>query len=387
MALLRVTVFLFGLLPALAWAFQDSVIDEVMSGINGMGGTGVEFVEIRMRSAGQNDVNGSRIAFFKCDGSTVVSAAINADVANGSAGAHWLMASDTFAAAAGITPDFTIGTGPMTPPDRYPCGMVCWGKPTAASNPAQYVDCVAYGSYSGTGMVAPPAFAGTPTSQPPGDGTLSLTRVGDTQNNAADFALAPPSATNNAGACFGSGCTTTTTTTPGATTTTIFGATTTTTLPGGPVRKSVLGAGPAKSDCYVELEVVGSTTGILNNHIVSCTDGDAGCDTDGIANDACVFTVAVCANQTNVAGCSSTSLTGPPTVKIIPPSAGTLTPPDGTTTACGTSSAITVPLKIKGKARKKVASKVKIRVVGKTSSGKPKADTDTYILKCTPPAP
>jgi len=329
MVLLQLTAFLFALLPTMAWAYQDSVIDEVMSGIGGMAGTGVEYVEIRMRSAGQNDVNGSRIAFFKCDGSTVVSASINADVANGSAGAHWLMASDAFAGAAGITPDFTFGPGPMISPDRYPCGMVCWGKPTAASNPAQYVDCVAYGSYSGTGMVAPPVFAGTPTNQPPGDGTLSLTRVGDTNDNATDFALAPPSATNNAGACFGGGCTTTTTTTPGATTTTIFGATTTTTLPGGLVRTSVPGGGPAKSDCYVELGVTGTSgIAVLSSHIVSCRDGDAACDTDGVANGMCVFTVAVCANQTNVTGCSSTSLTGPPTVKVIPPGAGTLTQPD-----------------------------------------------------------
>jgi len=262
--------------------------------------------------------------------------------------------------------------------------MVCWGKPTDASHADQYVDCVAYGGYHGTGVAAIPTFAGTASALAPGEGTtMSLTRISHTHDNATDFALGAPSATNNAGGCFGGGCSVTTTTTPGATTT--LHGTTTTTLPGGLVRTSVLGGGPAKSDCYVELGVTGTSgIAVLSSHIVSCRDGDAACDTDGVANGTCVFTVAVCANQTNVTGCSSTSLTGPPTVKVIPPGAGTLTPPDGTTTACGTSSTITIPLK--GKTKNK-PNKVKIRVKGKISSGKPKADSDTYILKCTPPAP
>src|SRR5438552_8094058 len=149
----------------------------------------------------------------------------------------------------------------------------------------------------------------------------------------------------------------------------------------------VSGNGTPKSDCYVELDVNGAADKTTGNHIVSCSDGDPTCDADGLPNDTCVFTVAVCANQTNVTGCSSTSLTGAPTIKIIPSSAGTLTAPDGTTTACAASSTITVPLKIKGKKKKKVANKVKILVKGTSSSGKPKKDNDTFILKCTPPTP
>src|SRR5436853_7677688 len=82
----------------------------------------------------------------------------------------------------------------------------------------------------------------------------------------------------------------------------------------------VSGTGTPKSDCYVELDVNGAADKTTKNHVVTCADGDPTCDADGIPNDTCVFTVAVCANQTNVTGCSSTSLSGAPTIKIVPSS-------------------------------------------------------------------
>ncbi|HLY38946.1 MAG TPA: hypothetical protein VKU61_12970 [Candidatus Binatia bacterium] len=200
-----------------------------------------------MRSAGQNDVTGTRLSFFgfqngTCNdpgtgtNNTLFSGAaelLASDVPNGTAGGHWIMATAGFAAAnPGFSPDFIIDNGGLAPVARYPCGMVCWGKPTHPNAPAEYVDCVAYGGYLGTTALIPPSISGTPTSLPPGDATMSLTRVADTGNNLNDFMLASPTATNNAGACVGAGCvvaTTTTTTTPGATTTTTQGATSTTT--------------------------------------------------------------------------------------------------------------------------------------------------------------
>src|SRR5262249_23523882 len=60
------------------------------------------------------------------------------------------------------------------------------------------------------------------------------------------------------------------------------------------------GGGPARSDCYVELNVVGIESpgpDVRGGRVVSCTDGDP-CDTDGeCGNGSCTFSVAVCINQ------------------------------------------------------------------------------------------
>jgi hypothetical protein len=62
------------------------------------------------------------------------------------------------------------------------------------------------------------------------------------------------------------------------------------------------GGGPVRSDCYVELKVVGIDNpgpDVRSGRVVSCTDGDP-CDTDGeCGNGSCTFSVAVCINQTD----------------------------------------------------------------------------------------
>ena len=85
-------------------------------------------------------------------------------------------------------------------------GMVCWGAPddTLAppadpgswdhTNPANYIDCVAYGSFSGPTN----GFIGTPT--PLNAEGHSLQRVSETHDNATDFACGDPAdPENNAG--------------------------------------------------------------------------------------------------------------------------------------------------------------------------------------------
>jgi len=141
-----------------------------------------------------------------------------------------------------MNPDFvfTYSNGqPLIPMVVGQCGMVCWGhvNPPLTSDASQYTDCVAYLNYrvNSGHAAANPMFAGNPTLLQPGDGTMSLTRIlmDPTPDNATDFALRPPSAMNNAGGCFGAGCSTTTTTVSGGTTTTAIGSTTTTTFPPG----------------------------------------------------------------------------------------------------------------------------------------------------------
>src|SRR5262245_12948553 len=61
------------------------------------------------------------------------------------------------------------------------------------------------------------------------------------------------------------------------------------------------GGGKPASDGYAEFDVEGASGG----NKVTCTDGDPGCDTDGQCQGTCTFSMRVCINQTNVAGCSA----------------------------------------------------------------------------------
>jgi hypothetical protein len=218
-------------------AFHTALISEVMSGVNG--DPSVQYVEIRVISGVASAVSGSVLTAFDCTGtSSHVLLTVPHNITHGAVDEHWIMATTTFAAAAGITPDFTWNpavSGSIDPS----CGMVCWGAPglvppapgwdTTMQN--NYVDCVGYGGYAGPTKTS--VHDGTPTSGIatgilPGDGTQSLTRVGATGSNLADFQLADPTPTNNAGDVGFGAPTTTTTTTPGETTTTDTTPTTTT---------------------------------------------------------------------------------------------------------------------------------------------------------------
>ena len=201
------------LAPARSHAlFHVAHISEVMSGVNG--DPTIQYVEIRMEIGFQNVTGQTRLTAFNCDGTTAtVLLLVPSNVPNQGAGVHWIMASPSaaaFLAASGITPDFTwdpnvTGNIPTT------CGMMCWGAPGvvppnpmswSATDPNQYVDCVAYGPYTGprkTSTQSGTSTSGTPTSLAPGGGTLSLTRITSTGDNAADFALDCPTPTNNTG--------------------------------------------------------------------------------------------------------------------------------------------------------------------------------------------
>jgi hypothetical protein len=126
------------LLPTSASAlFHIAVIDEVMTGLSGT--DDVQFVEIRMLAGSQNIVTGSKLSAFDANGNFLrVVLTVGANVTGGMNRA-WIMASTDFAAASGITPDFTFtssgGLG-LEPND----GMVCWGKPSNEMNAGQYVD-------------------------------------------------------------------------------------------------------------------------------------------------------------------------------------------------------------------------------------------------------
>jgi hypothetical protein len=147
-------------------------------------------------------------------------------------------------------------------------------------------------------------------------------------------------------------------------------------LPIGPARNPVAGGGPAISDCYVELDVLGATN-VTANKVVNCTDGDP-CDGDGVADGTCTFKVAVCPNQ-SLGGC-----TPHPPVTISGKSIGAplIPPTDLSGSDCGPYADVKVALKVKKSGAKKPGKTV-LHLIAK-SSGKPKTDRDNVKLICTP---
>ena len=168
--------------------FHFAVIDEVMTSYSG--NASVQFVEIRMLTGGQDMVMNSVLGAFNSSGSYLGDVLIvPSNVTNSGAGVRWIMGTSAFATASGLTPDFIMPAGlPAS-------GMVCWGAPGTLppapgswdhTVPANYVDCLAYGGYTG-----PTNFhIGTPT---PLNGIgHSMQRTTETNNNNADFICADP---------------------------------------------------------------------------------------------------------------------------------------------------------------------------------------------------
>ncbi|MBI5285521.1 MAG: hypothetical protein HY874_10550 [Chloroflexi bacterium] len=170
-------------------AFHFAVIDEVMFGYGG--DPNIQYVEMRMLVSGQNVTAHAILGYFNTDGSYGGDILELPGNVPGSSG-RYLIASTGFAAAAGVTPEFTVA--PVTLPAT---GMICIGggggvfplnPPTwTRTNMLNWVDCVPYGGY-----VGPPIKNGPASPFGLGDGTSSLTRISDTDNTSVDFALACP---------------------------------------------------------------------------------------------------------------------------------------------------------------------------------------------------
>ena len=147
-----------------------------------------------------------------------------ANVPNMGADVRWLVGTAAFQTASGFAPEFIMPTGKLPTGG----GMVCFGgggglAPAAPGSWSRtdfpsYVDCVAYGNYSG------PTNVHTGNHTPIAPDGHSIERIGNTKDNAADFACADPATPqNNAGdmgslpattRCQGAGPTPTVTVTP-----------------------------------------------------------------------------------------------------------------------------------------------------------------------------
>lgn len=222
----RSNVALFALVSVLALPtarahalFHIAVIDEVMTSYGG--DPNVQFVEILMLLGSQQFVSGSVLSAFDDAGNfTGIVHTVPSNVSGGT-NRPWLMATAAWQALSGIAPDFVIPAGLPTTG-----GMACWGKPLDETVPTNYVDCLAYGTYSGPTNVR----IGTPT-------TLdavghSLQRLSETNDNLTDFACADPATpTNNSFETFDMAATVTCTDVSTTTNTTNTTTTTTTLAP------------------------------------------------------------------------------------------------------------------------------------------------------------
>jgi hypothetical protein len=179
--------------------FHLALLDEVMTSYGG--DPNVQFIEVRMLGPVQNFVTNSVFAAFDDTGTYVGDIlVVPGNVTNSANGTRWIVGTSDFQTASGLAPDFIMPAGILPTAG----GMVCYGggggiapAPPGSwdrNNFANYVDCLAYGTYAGSTNVR----IGTPTSLD-ADGH-SLVRHSDGHNNVVDFACGDPATPeNNAG--------------------------------------------------------------------------------------------------------------------------------------------------------------------------------------------
>jgi hypothetical protein len=168
--------------------FHFAHISEI--NVAGGGNLAIQYVEIEMEAILQNRVTNSLLGTWDCNGAYLGDQYIvPSDVPNAGNGVKWIMGTQRPLGLLPLVVDFEMPGASL----ETDCGQVCWGAPQFQgipvdpgtwdhTDPNQYVDCVAYGNYAGLTATG----SGSPTSLPPGDGTLSLTRIADTGDNATD---------------------------------------------------------------------------------------------------------------------------------------------------------------------------------------------------------
>jgi hypothetical protein len=141
------------------------------------------FVELQMYATGENHVAGHELQAFDASGAPNGGAAFAADVPNGQTQSTILIGDSAVAGADLVDPALD---GDLDPAG----GAVCWD--------ATHLDCVGWGSFAGpatlgTGMAAPAIADGQALVREISAGCATLLEAGDdTDDSAADFALAAP---------------------------------------------------------------------------------------------------------------------------------------------------------------------------------------------------
>lgn len=160
-----------------------------------------EFVELRMPAAGENFFANHKLTLYGPTSAMTGSCAFTATLPNGENQRSALIATPAAVTAFGVATDCALAAGDHLNPSA---GAACW----------DVVDCVAWGSVTNTASLASPTGSPAPAIA---DG-MSLNRstagacatqleVGDdTDDSAADFALAAPTPLDNASPAAGTPC-------------------------------------------------------------------------------------------------------------------------------------------------------------------------------------
>jgi hypothetical protein len=166
--------------------FHIMVISEVFAG--SVANPNAQYVELEMRAAGQNQVQGHSVVIYNAAGTQVGSSTFAGPLANSANLSSILVATVEAQTLFGVTPDLVMATAAIARTG----GKACFDT----------IDCVTWGNYTGAAPAGNP-FSGT-------EGLLpgsSATRTGpDSGDSAADFAFAKPSPRTNGGALGTVGC-------------------------------------------------------------------------------------------------------------------------------------------------------------------------------------
>ena len=165
------------------------VIDEVLA--SWQGDPEIQFIELRMLQAGQNQVQGAEIEILDRDGDPVGTFSFSQSVSGATDGARILIATPKLLNLAGLTTDFALPVGVI--PRQG--GRICYRATTAAPGQTVPVDCVAWGTFSGDND-----SYGDPVPASPENRSLQRVQDVDPPDNAEDWTtVLAPTPQNNAG--------------------------------------------------------------------------------------------------------------------------------------------------------------------------------------------
>jgi hypothetical protein len=138
------------------------------------------------------------------------------------------------------------------------------------------------------------------------------------------------------------------------------------------------GGGPASTDCFL-------AWGNAPGKVITCTDGDPGCDVDGAIDGVCTFGLSACTNVA-VGACPVTPLDAPPSLRAKGSGAEALTTAIGALPMAteGCTDGGLVKLAIANSPSKLKPAKVTLRA---TAVAGGKQDKDTFKLVCNPGRP
>ncbi len=138
------------------------------------------------------------------------------------------------------------------------------------------------------------------------------------------------------------------------------------------------GGGPAATDCFLSY-------GNASGKVITCTEGDPSCDTDGTIDGVCTFGLTAC-TDTAVGSCPATPLDGAPTATATGTGAEAFVSAVGqlstSTPSCTAPGLVKLPITLSQTKLK--PAKVTLRLSA-TAGGK--KDKDTLKLVCSPARP